>query len=66
MQVVPFDDVAEQIHYITASSYGQQVSLFGQDPRQMSQLVDPLVNEVSRVNLKVSASVAPMFFLCRS
>jgi glyceraldehyde-3-phosphate dehydrogenase (NADP+) len=33
------------------SSYGQQVSIFGSDPDQIARLIDPLVNQVCRVNI---------------
>jgi hypothetical protein len=34
------------------SSYGQQVRIFGSDPDQIARLIDPLVNQVCRVNIQ--------------
>ncbi len=60
--VVVFSDIEEPIRYITASLYGQQVSLFGRDPEVMAQLIDPLVNQVSRVNLNSQCQRGPDVF----
>jgi len=60
--VVPFADLHEPIAYITESNYGQQVSLFGRDSRQMAELIDPLVNQVSRVNLNSQCQRGPDVF----
>ncbi len=47
--VVPFDSIEEPIQYIIDSDHGQQVSIFGTDAGQIARLIDPLVNQVSRV-----------------
>jgi len=60
--VVPFDDVAEPVRYITDSDYGQQVSLFGRDPAQLAELIDPLVNQVCRVNINSQCQRGPDVF----
>jgi glyceraldehyde-3-phosphate dehydrogenase (NADP+) len=60
--VVPFDDVAEPVRYITDSDYGQQVSLFGRDPAQLAELIDPLVNQVCRVNINSQCQRGPDIF----
>lgn len=60
--VVPFADVAEPVRYIEESNYGQQVSIFGRDPRQLAGLIDPLVNQVSRVNLNSQCQRGPDVF----
>ncbi len=57
--VVPFDDVAEPISYLEDSPYGQQASLFGQDPEAMARLIDPLVNQVCRLNLNSQCQRGP-------
>jgi glyceraldehyde-3-phosphate dehydrogenase (NADP+) len=62
MPVVTFSDVSEPINYMTASCYGQQVSLFGRDPVTMARLIDPLVNQVSRVNLNSQCQRGPDVF----
>ena len=42
--VVPYRDLQEVIDYVTASDYGQQLSIFGNDPAQVGRLVDAFVN----------------------
>ncbi len=60
--VVPFTDVEQPIEYIITSDHGQQVSLFGTDPDQLATLIDPLVNQVSRVNLNAQCQRGPDTF----
>ena len=36
---------------MSQSNYGQQVSLFGRDPDKFVRLIDPLANQVCRINL---------------
>jgi glyceraldehyde-3-phosphate dehydrogenase (NADP+) len=60
--IVAFDDVSEAVRYITESDYGQQVSLFGRDPAQLAELIDPLVNQVCRVNINSQCQRGPDLF----
>jgi glyceraldehyde-3-phosphate dehydrogenase (NADP+) len=60
--VVPFRNPEEAVAAIVASDYGQQVALFGKDPEQLARLVDPLVNQVSRVNLNSQCQRGPDTF----
>ena len=60
--VVPFDDIEEPMRYIVESNYGQQVSLFGKDPDALARLIDPLVNQVCRVNLNSQCQRSPDSF----
>lgn len=60
--VVPFEDLEEPICYITESTYGQQVALFGNDADQLARLVDPLVNQVCRVNINSQCQRGPDTF----
>lgn len=60
--VVPFDDVAEPLKYVVESNFGQQVSLFGSDPATLARLIDPLVNQVCRVNLNSQCQRGPDAF----
>ena len=57
--IVPFDDVEEPIQYLIDSSHGQQVSIFGTNPDQIAHLIDPLVNQVSRVNINAQCQRGP-------
>jgi glyceraldehyde-3-phosphate dehydrogenase (NADP+) len=60
--VIPFDDVEEPIRYVVESSYGQQISIFGTDPDDIAALIDPLVNQVCRVNLNSQCQRGPDVF----
>jgi glyceraldehyde-3-phosphate dehydrogenase (NADP+) len=60
--VVPFTDVSLPIDYIVRSNYGQQVSIFATDPDRIARLVDPLVNQVCRVNINSQCQRGPDVF----
>ena len=60
--IVPFDDIEVPIAYIENSNFGQQVSIFGKDPDVMAKMIDPLVNQVSRVNLNCQCQRGPDVF----
>lgn len=60
--VMPFDDVATALDYVTTSDHGQQVSIFGSDAEQIGALVDPLVNQVCRVNINCQCQRGPDVF----
>ncbi len=60
--VVPFDDIQEPLDYITNSNYGQQASLFGNNPEQIASLIDPLVNQLSRININSQCQRGPDIF----
>ncbi len=60
--VVPFDDIEEPIEYVINSDHGQQVSIFGTNTNQLAALIDPLVNQVSRVNINAQCQRGPDTF----
>jgi glyceraldehyde-3-phosphate dehydrogenase (NADP+) len=60
--VLPFDDVEEPVSYVVNSDYGQQASIFGSDPDVMAQLIDPLVNQVCRLNINSQCQRGPDSF----
>ncbi len=60
--VVPFEDIETPIQYIINSNYGQQASIFSQDPDIIARLIDPLVNQVSRVNINSQCQRGPDTF----
>ena len=60
--VMPFDDLETALQYVITSDHGQQVSIFGSDPQQIGALVDPLVNQVCRVNLNCQCQRGPDVF----
>jgi glyceraldehyde-3-phosphate dehydrogenase (NADP+) len=59
LPVVPFKDISEVQRYAVESPFGQQVSLFGYDPKVIGPLIDVWVNQVSRVNLNVQCQRGP-------
>lgn len=60
--VIPFSDIEIPIRYIEESNYGQQVSIFSNNPDEIAALVDPLVNQVSRVNINCQCQRGPDIF----
>ena len=60
--VVPFDDIDEPIAYIIDADHGQQVSIFGSESEPLARLIDPLVNQVSRVNINAQCQRGPDTF----
>jgi glyceraldehyde-3-phosphate dehydrogenase (NADP+) len=60
--VVPFDDLEETIQYLIDSTHGQQVSIFSNDNQEVAALIDPLVNQVSRVNINCQCQRGPDVF----
>jgi glyceraldehyde-3-phosphate dehydrogenase (NADP+) len=60
--VVAYREFTEATRYIRESCYGQQVSIFGNDPQLLAELVDPLVNQVCRVNLNCQCQRGPDSF----
>lgn len=60
--VVPFDDLEETIEYLIESPHGQQVSIFSNDDKELASLIDPLVNQVSRVNINCQCQRGPDVF----
>jgi glyceraldehyde-3-phosphate dehydrogenase (NADP+) len=60
--VVPFDDIEETIQYLIDSTHGQQVSIFSNNQAELATLIDPLVNQVSRVNINCQCQRGPDVF----
>jgi glyceraldehyde-3-phosphate dehydrogenase (NADP+) len=60
--VVPFEDLEEAIQYLIESTHGQQVSIFSNDDEEIAALIDPLVNQVSRVNINCQCQRGPDVF----
>ena len=57
--IVTYENIDAAISYITQSHYGQQVSIFGKDPDAIAGLIDPLVNQVCRVNINSQCQRGP-------
>ncbi len=60
--VMPFEDLEMALEYVTTSEHGQQVSIFSSNPDQVGRLVDPLVNQVCRVNINCQCQRGPDVF----
>jgi glyceraldehyde-3-phosphate dehydrogenase (NADP+) len=60
--IAAFRDLEEPMNYVVQSAYGQQVSLFGSNPEQIAKLIDPLVNQVCRVNINSQCQRGPDSF----
>ncbi|TFF40386.1 NADP-dependent glyceraldehyde-3-phosphate dehydrogenase [Mucilaginibacter psychrotolerans] len=60
--VIPFEDIEETIQYQIDSPHGMQVSIFSNDAKEISALIDPFVNLVSRVNINSQCQRGPDVF----
>ncbi|SDF16577.1 glyceraldehyde-3-phosphate dehydrogenase (NADP+) [Desulfovibrio legallii] len=60
--VVPYTDVTQATAAVIASPYGQQASIFGTDPEAVADLIDPMVNQVCRVNINSQCQRGPDTF----
>lgn len=57
--VCSYKDEQEFLDFVTASNYGQQVSIFGKDPKRVAHLIDLLANQVCRINLNAQSQRGP-------
>jgi acyl-CoA reductase-like NAD-dependent aldehyde dehydrogenase len=60
--IASFEDIEEPIQYMIESEHGQQLSIFGTNPTQIAKLIDPLVNQVCRVNINAQCQRGPDTF----
>jgi acyl-CoA reductase-like NAD-dependent aldehyde dehydrogenase len=60
--VMTFEDTKSALEYVITSDHGQQVSVFGTNPDEIGRLVDPLVNQVCRVNINCQCQRGPDVF----
>ncbi|RYE14997.1 MAG: NADP-dependent glyceraldehyde-3-phosphate dehydrogenase [Sphingobacteriales bacterium] len=60
--VVPFESIEEPINWQINSPHGQQVSIFSNDAKEVSALIDPFVSLVSRVNINAQCQRGPDVF----
>ncbi len=60
--IVPFENLEEPLQYIVQSKYGQQLSIFGKEADDIARLIDPLVNQVCRVNINSQCQRGPDTF----
>jgi glyceraldehyde-3-phosphate dehydrogenase (NADP+) len=57
--VATYDDLSEPLDYIRDSNYGQQAAVFGKDPDQLARIIDPLANQVCRININSQCQRGP-------
>jgi glyceraldehyde-3-phosphate dehydrogenase (NADP+) len=60
--VMSFENIETALDYVITSEHGQQVSIFSSDPDRIGELVDPLVNQVCRVNINCQCQRGPDVF----
>ncbi|HEY9195464.1 MAG TPA: NADP-dependent glyceraldehyde-3-phosphate dehydrogenase [Mucilaginibacter sp.] len=60
--VIPFESIEEPIEYQIDSPHGMQVSIFSNDAKEVSSLIDPFVNLVNRVNINSQCQRGPDVF----
>jgi glyceraldehyde-3-phosphate dehydrogenase (NADP+) len=60
--IVPFDELETPVQYLIDSRHGQQVSIFSNDTDELTALIDPLVKQVSRVNINCQCQRGPDSF----
>jgi glyceraldehyde-3-phosphate dehydrogenase (NADP+) len=57
--ICTYTEEQEFLDFVTQSNYGQQLSLFGNNPEIMGHLIDSLTNQVSRVNVNSQCQRGP-------
>jgi glyceraldehyde-3-phosphate dehydrogenase (NADP+) len=60
--VASFDNEEEAIRYVVGSNFGQQVSIFGNDPKVIARLIDAFASQVGRINLNTQCQRGPDTF----
>jgi glyceraldehyde-3-phosphate dehydrogenase (NADP+) len=60
--IVAFKHEDEAIDYVVNSNFGQQISIFGNESKQVAHLMDAFVNQVGRINLNVQSQRGPDSF----
>lgn len=60
--IATFESDAEIDQFMRHSPYGQQVAVFGKDPKRLGRLIDVLVNQVCRINLNSQCRRGPDTF----
>ncbi|MFD2645736.1 NADP-dependent glyceraldehyde-3-phosphate dehydrogenase [Pseudomonas japonica] len=60
--VVPYRDLQTVIDYVLDSDFGQQLSLFGTNSKEIGLLVDTFANQVGRININAQCQRGPDTF----
>jgi glyceraldehyde-3-phosphate dehydrogenase (NADP+) len=62
LPIVPFTSDDEVLDWLIESPFGQQASLFGSEPEHLSRFIDPLANQVCRININSQCQRGPDSF----
>jgi len=57
--VMSFKSIEEPLQYIIDSNFGQQVSIFGKNSSTIADLIDPLANQLCRININSQCQRGP-------
>ncbi|MGM3389205.1 NADP-dependent glyceraldehyde-3-phosphate dehydrogenase [Stutzerimonas stutzeri] len=57
--VVPYRDLKTVVDYVRQSDFGQQLSIFGNNPAEVGHLIDAFANQVGRINLNAQCQRGP-------
>jgi glyceraldehyde-3-phosphate dehydrogenase (NADP+) len=57
--IVPYDTISEIYNYILQSEFAQQISVFGQDPNTMTNIVDTLGSVIPKINFNSQCARSP-------
>lgn len=60
--IVPYDDISEAIDYVVNSNFGQQLSIFSKDSKEIGRLIDLFSNQVGRININAQCQRGPDTF----
>ncbi len=60
--VLSFENESEPVQYVVKSHFGQQISIFGKDPKKIGSLIDAFANQVGRINLNSQCQRGPDTF----
>ena len=60
--VMSFKSIEEPLQYIIDSDFGQQVSIFGKNSSTIADLIDPLANQLCRININSQCQRGPDTF----
>ena len=60
--VVPYEHLEEPLDYVVQSQYGQQASVFGQDPVEIGRVLDFFINQTCRININSQCQRGPDSF----
>lgn len=60
--ICEYTNLNEVVTYMVKSQFGMQVSIFGENPKQVGSLIDQLANQVCRINLNTQCQRGPDVF----